>query len=159
MQWYLNRISYFLEGELPSNAPTGVFSARTEENVREFQRYFNLPQTGIINEETWNRIVSVYYSLLQNFPEEEAVLESYPGEPLRQGSEGENVLYIQKALNSIRNVISGINYVSEDGKYGPATAAAVRQFQTFFSLTPDGIVGPQTWRRIAEIYYATLIPS
>jgi len=159
MQWYLNRISYFLEGELPSNAPTGVFSARTEENVREFQRYFNLPQTGIINEETWNRIVSVYYSLLQNFPEEEAVLESYPGEPLRQGSEGENVLYIQKALNSIRNVISGINYVSEDGKYGPATAAAVRQFQTFFSLAPDGIVGPQTWRRIAEIYYATLIPS
>jgi peptidoglycan hydrolase-like protein with peptidoglycan-binding domain len=156
MQWYLNRISYFLEGDLPTNAPTGVFNETTARNVREFQRYFNLPQTGIINEETWNRIVSVYYSLLQNFPDEEEVIQSYPGTPLRQGNEGENVLYIQQALNSIRNTISGINYVSEDGKFGPATSTAVRQFQEFFSLTPDGIVGPETWRRIAEIYYATL---
>lgn len=156
MQWYLNRISYFLDGELPTNAPTGIFTEATANNVREFQRYFNLPQTGVIDENTWNRIVSVYYSLLQNFPEEEEVLESYPGTPIRQGDEGENVLYVQQALNSIRNTISGINYVSEDGKFGPATATAVRQFQDFFSLTPDGIVGPQTWRRIAEIYYATL---
>jgi peptidoglycan hydrolase-like protein with peptidoglycan-binding domain len=155
MQWYLNRISYFLEGDLPTAAPTGIFNEATERNVREFQRYFGLTQTGIINEDTWNRIVSVYYSLLQNFPEEEEVLESYPGSPIRQGDEGENVLYIQQALNSIRNTITGINYVSEDGRFGPATATAVRQFQEFFSLTPDGIVGPETWRRIAEIYYAT----
>ncbi len=155
MQWYLNRISYFLEGDLPTSAPTGIFNEATERNVREFQRYFGLTQTGIINEDTWNRIVSVYYSLLQNFPEEEEVLESYPGSPIRQGDEGENVLYIQQALNSIRNTITGINYVSEDGRFGPATATAVRQFQEFFSLTPDGIVGPETWRRIAEIYYAT----
>ena len=158
IQWYLNRISYFLEGDLPSNAPTGVFSQATANNVREFQRYFNLPQTGVINEETWNRIVSVYYSLFQNYPEEEEIIQSYPGSPIRQGDEGENVLYIQQALNSIRNTISGINYVTEDGKFGPATATAVRQFQEFFSLAPDGIVGPETWRRIAEIYYATLYP-
>ncbi len=155
IQWYLNRISYFLNGELPTSAPTGIFTQSTANNVKEFQRYFDLPQTGIINEATWNRIVSVYYSLLQNFPEEEEVLESYPGTPIRQGDEGENVLYIQQALNSIRNTISGINYLSEDGKFGSATATAVRQFQEFFSLTPDGIVGPETWRRIAEIYYAT----
>lgn len=159
IQWYLNRISYFLDGEIPTSAPTGIFSQSTANNVREFQRYFDLPQTGIIDETTWNRIVSVYYSLLQNFPQEEEVLESYPGTPLRQGDEGENVLYIQQALNSIRNTISGINYVAEDGKFGPATATAVRQFQEFFSLTADGIVGPETWRRIAEIYYATLIPG
>ncbi len=159
MQWYLNRISFFLNGSLPTNAPTGIFSEATEKNVTEFQRYFDLPQTGIINEETWNRIVSVYYSLLQNFPEEDVVLESYPGSPIRQGDTGDNVLYIQKALNSIRNTISGINYVAEDGNFGPATSTAVRQFQEFFSLTPDGIVGPETWQRIAEIYYATLIPT
>lgn len=155
IQWYLNRISYFLNGELPTSAPTGIFTQSTANNVKEFQKYFDLPQTGIINEATWNRIVSVYYSLLQNFPEEEEVLESYPGTPIRQGDEGENVLYIQQALNSIRNTISGINYLSEDGKFGSATSTAVRQFQEFFSLTPDGIVGPETWRRIAEIYYAT----
>ncbi len=158
MQWYLNRISYFLNDEITAGAPSGVFTEETESNIREFQRYFGLPQTGIINEETWNRIVSVYYSLLQNYPDDETVAESYPGTPLRRGSEGENVLFIQKALNSIRETISGINYVTEDGIFGSGTETAVKQFQEFFSLTPDGIVGPETWKRIGEIYYATLIP-
>jgi hypothetical protein len=32
-----------------------------------------------------------------------------------------------------------------DGKYGPVTRAAVRQFQSDQSITVDGLVGPQTW--------------
>ncbi len=156
IQRYLYRISDFLNGGFSASPPTGVYSSGTRDTVRAFQRYFDLPQTGIINEETWNKIVSVYYSILENIPEEEMALERYPGEPIRQGAEGENVLFIQRALNSIRNTISGINYVSQDGRFGPATATAVRQFQQFFSLTPDGIVGPTTWERIVEVYYATL---
>ena len=38
--------------------------------------------------------------------------------------------------------------VSADGKFGPRTEAAVRRFQRDHGLVPDGIVGPNTWRKV-----------
>jgi peptidoglycan hydrolase-like protein with peptidoglycan-binding domain len=35
-----------------------------------------------------------------------------------------------------------------DGTFGPETTAAVKQFQTAQGLTPDGIIGNQTWPRL-----------
>ena len=39
---------------------TGIYDAATEDGLMEIQRINGLPQTGVINEETWNALVREY---------------------------------------------------------------------------------------------------
>lgn len=38
-----------------------------------------------------------------------------------------------------------------DGKAGPLTRKAVRDFQTSRRLQPDGVVGPKTWKALTKL--------
>ena len=58
----------------------------------------------------------------------------YPGEPLREGSRGDSVTAWQQALG-----------ITADGDFGPATAAATREWQRANGLDDDGIVGEVSW--------------
>jgi len=58
----------------------------------------------------------------------------YPGHTLQIGSTGHDVTLVQARV-----------HVATDGKFGPATAAAVKRFQTSKRLAADGIVGKLTW--------------
>jgi peptidoglycan hydrolase-like protein with peptidoglycan-binding domain len=62
---------------------------------------------------------------------------------LSQGASGERVATVQLLLDQ-----AGAN-LTVDSDFGPATAAAVRSFQSGHGLTPDGSVGPLTWPVLA----------
>ena len=79
---------------------------------------------------------------------------SWPGYNLDIGSYGQPVRTIQEQLNTIAEVYTAIPSVVVDGIYGEGTQAAVRRFQEIFGLTPDGIVGRNTWYRISQLYVA-----
>ena len=57
---------------------------------------------------------------------------------LRRGAKGVAVRQVQEAL-----VALGYS-TTVDGKFGPATARAVKSFQASSGLTDDGVVGPAT---------------
>jgi peptidoglycan hydrolase-like protein with peptidoglycan-binding domain len=59
---------------------------------------------------------------------------------LRRGDEGDAVKALQQLLQ-----------LAVDGKFGPNTEAAVRQFQRDQNMVPDGIVGPRTWAKLDEV--------
>jgi putative chitinase len=50
------------------------------------------------------------------------------------GSSGDNVAQVQTLLG-----------IDADGRFGPGTAAAVKEFQRLNGLTVDGVVGPKTF--------------
>jgi len=56
---------------------------------------------------------------------------------LKPGSRGAGVKKLQSALK-----------IGVDGIYGKGTKAVVKRFQRRHNLTPDGIVGPATWRKL-----------
>jgi putative chitinase len=56
---------------------------------------------------------------------------------LRLGSFGEDVTKLQVKLG-----------VDPIGKFGPKTEAAVKGWQSAHGLTPDGVVGPDTWQKM-----------
>lgn len=76
---------------------------------------------------------------------EDAVIQSR--RTLRKGSSGADVEYLQKLLKAEGYDVgkSGANGDGIDGKFGGETLSAVRAYQSDRNLTPDGIVGKQTW--------------
>ena len=72
---YLNYISQFFY-DLPPLAESTVFDRRTQNAVTEFQRIFSLPQTGQVNELTWNTIADVYSVVRQG---QQRLEGQYPG--------------------------------------------------------------------------------
>lgn len=77
---------------------------------------------------------------------------SWPGYDLSQGSSGDKVRQIQEQLNVIAGAYPAIRKITPDGIYGPATAAAVSEFQSVFGLPQTGVVDYKTWYKISEIY-------
>lgn len=106
---------------------------------------------------SYDEILRFYYGEDLTFPNAPVVAgvpESYPGTPLRLGDSGPAVRTIQEQLNRISNNYPLIPKVRTSGSFDEATQESVRTFQNIFHLTPDGVVGRDTWYKISEIYVA-----
>lgn len=80
------------------------------------------------------------------------ILSSWPGYTLEEGSSGQKVRQMQEQLNVIAGAYPALPKINADGIYGPATEAAVREFQSVFGLPVTGKVDYATWYKISEIY-------
>ncbi len=104
----------------------GVYTAATARAVRNVQRAYRLPMTGVTDLKTWNRVE------LRAFP-----WLGYFATTLSSGSRGAAVVALQKALR-----------ITADGQFGPATRRAVVAVQQRYGLAADGIVRGATWRAV-----------
>ena len=150
IQRYLEYISRELGADVvPAVEVDGVYGDGMAEAVRLFQNYYGLVQTGTVNEATWNAIVTSFYALGGG---ETDTRRPYPGTPLRRGSAGEDVRWLQTMLNAVSTVDLDMPMLTVDGIFGPATEGNVRRYQRNFGLAQDGIVGPLTWESLTKEY-------
>lgn len=153
----LNAISnnYPAIGKIPFE--DGVFNNITENSVKKFQEVFFLPVTGVVDKATWYKILRIYVGV-RRFAELNSIgltidEASVPYETeLKKGSSGLPVKAIQYYLNVIAYFNGNLNVVPIDGVYGDLTENAVRVFQKYYSLNQDGIVGPETFDKIRQVY-------
>ena len=154
LQYYLDYISTFVP-TVQSVSVDGSFGPATRNSVISFQKTYGLEETGIVDRVLWEQIQNTYYSFIASVPFEysEGVLLPFPGRVLREGLEGEDVLVLQEYLNFIANTYTSIQRVTPDADFGPATAAAVREFKRIFDIPGDPErVSVQTWDAIVNVY-------
>ena len=147
LQFWLNTLAQY-ESAIPSVTVDGVFGSGTAAAVRAFQRKYGLTVDGVVGRTTWTEV----YDQFRSIQSDNGTPNAYPGTALREGSSGQNVRLVQFWLKIARTVYTSLANVTVDGKFGSATAAAVRRFQSYFGLTSDGVVGRITWNKLYEVY-------
>ena len=123
LQLILNDYGYNLSAD-------GIFGQNTQTALINFQQRNGLVADGIAGRNSWN-------SLLNLTPTQKTI---------RRGNRTSSVEYLQRKLLSKLYPITDL-----DGIFGAETEQNVKQFQRENSLSPDGIVGPLTWQKVAEI--------
>ena len=147
LQFWLNTLAQY-DSAIPSVTVDGVFGSGTAAAVRAFQRKYGLTVDGVVGRTTWTEV----YDQFRSIQSDNGTPNAYPGTALREGASGQNVRLVQFWLKIARTVYSSLSNVTVDGKFGSATTAAVRRFQTYFGLTSDGVVGRTTWNKLYEVY-------
>lgn len=99
----------------------GSFGTGTLNAVKNFQSSHGLSADGVVGNATWPALTVI----------------------TQQGDSGPKVRAVQSQLNE-----SGYGLVV-DGVFGPATNTAVRSFQSAKGLGVDGVVGDNTWNKMA----------
>lgn len=142
-------------------AVDGYFGPRTHRAVLDFQDDHDLQVDGLVGPRTWRALNTSRHATGSDTdgsglvdPDESSFTPAPPSSagcrryvaaaayPLNRCDKGPAVRTAQLFLAALYAPL-GV-----DGYFGPDTEAAVRNFQTEFGLTVDGLVGPQTWRRL-----------
>ena len=88
---------------MPLLSVDSVYTDNTEQMVKNFQKKYNINETGVTDRETWNKILEVYQNTINNIPTSynEVVDEIYPGRFLSHGMSGDDVRILQNYLLKI----------------------------------------------------------
>jgi peptidoglycan hydrolase-like protein with peptidoglycan-binding domain len=154
--------------------PTGVYDPVTQQAIQDFQLTHGLEADGIVGSQTRSLLfdngnpgfvpianpnpvssMAVFppegnvnppdNAIAQNFYDVDPFFNQNQGRffnnrpTLQIGDEGSTVRYLQSLLRN-----QGY-FIDVDGVFGPQTQDRVERFQTSRGLSPDGVVGLQTW--------------
>lgn len=159
IQQQLNAISVNYPNIQPIYPVDGIFSEKTENAVRVFQRQFNLTVDGVVGKSTWYKINYIYLAV-RKLAELNSIgrIENersgeWPGINLRIGDRNlfvQQIQYYLSVISAYNNSISSISTI--DSSFGNQTRNAVLSFQKTYGLNADGIVGQTTWNKIYEVF-------
>ena len=137
MQYYL-RVIAEVDKAIPQTAIDGFLMSIPATPLRNSRDYYGLTTTGVIDKTTWDKIVNAYYYVI----EQEGIIEPLSGHTAfgRLPQDPRSYSY-KNCLTELRNSVTSIPSVNEDGIFGEETEKAVKAFQSYYGLDVDGHSG------------------
>lgn len=134
------------EGYEPGNTD-GRMGKETRDAIKAFQDSIGLKSTGYIDKTTLTQI--------EDSRRAKEILESkkdYVLKAKETREKGSSKAEFRPTVKEIQSALknAGFDPGSFDGKIGPRTRQAIKDFQKSKGLVPDGVVGPKTWSSLSR---------
>lgn len=139
------------DGRLPTVVPDGIYTQETMNAVSAFQRRYNLPVTGITDQQTWDQIVPVYEHALIRIGKAEPIEIIFdPGQVFRLGDSSPYLYLLQSILLFLSQLHPNISEPTHTGVLDSPTADALAGFQLLAGLEPTGELDKETWKYLVH---------
>lgn len=136
---------------LPTLVPDGIYGQPTMQAVTAFQRLYGLPITGIADQATWDKIVSVYEpALIRIGPAEPIEINFEPGQVFRIGDKNAYIYLLQSILTQLSTENPSIDKPDHNGILDDPTSEALAAFQLLAGLPPTGELDRITWKYLSR---------
>ena len=146
LQTMLRTISQ-TDPDQPSVILDGVYNQQTSDAVRAFQQNNNLESTGVVNQNTWELVVSTYKTAkIVSEPAEAIYVTINPGQVFCKGNHHPQIYLTQARLMVLSEAYPGFPIPVINGVLDEATAKALMALQILSDLPATGDLDKQTWR-------------
>lgn len=150
IQHYLRTLSFY-DNRLYPIAVDGFYGAQTADAVKAFQYIGNLPVTGEVDSETWDRLFESYTDTIGN-PVLAVDVFPHPVHVISPNDRGDVVPFLQTMLGDLSRFYDNIHAVPLSGVYDEETVSEIRNLQALHALDVNGVVDAKTWNTLAVLF-------
>ncbi len=139
------------DARLPTVVPDGIYGPQTMNAVSAIQRQNGIPVTGVADQKTWDRIVTLYEPALIRIEKAEPIeIILDPGEVLRYGDSSPYIYLMQSMLIQLSKDHPSIYPPDHTGIMDESTVDAISAFQKLSGLPITGEVDKITWKHLSR---------
>ena len=139
--------------QIPLVVPDGIFGSDTLESVQAFQQRFGLEPDGMVNFETWNKIVEISDGINAANDNGRLVLaynesntDILPGETVTE------LYVIQAMMKALGAVTEGFDDIAVTGTHDIPSVNAVKKIQVVAGLEDNGIITVEFYDNLTHLY-------
>lgn len=151
-QKYLRRIAYEFD-EIPLVVPDGIFGQQTRRSVTAFQKKYKMPQTGAIDNDTWDKIIAVYSEIVEkNMLPRQMRVFFQPHLRIAPGEANDYMYPIQSIMLLLSKWFGNLGAIQVTGVNDTMTTAMVKKLQLAFRMEANGIIDKKFWNSLSRLY-------
>ena len=140
-------------GDVPLVVPDGIFGAQTLEAVQALQQLFGLESDGVVNFNTWNKIVEISNQVsAENVGGRPVLAYNESNEDILPGETIIDLYVIQAMMKALAAVIESLDDIEVTGTHDRPSVDAVKKIQVVVGMDDNGIITVEFYDNLAQLY-------